>query len=78
MLAWNVIVGSALHQFKQELQEHIHEVKTTLKDFADRHITITTTMEQTELQDTLKNRKYCQELYLKLRPKKWGIWRFKC
>ena len=78
LLAWNVIVGSALHQFKCQLKELIHEVQKTLQDFADRQITTTTTSEKDAVQDALKTKKYCQELYFKLRPKKWGIWGFKC
>ena len=77
IFAWNVIVGSALHQFKCELKEKIQEVQWTLQDFANRQITTTTTSENDAVQDALKIKKECQELYFKLRPKKGGIWGFK-
>ena len=78
LVAWNVIIGSALHQFKYELKEKVEDVRWRLEDFANRQITMQTTTEQSAVQDAQALKRECQELYFKLRPKKEGIWGFKC
>ena len=61
MVAWNIIVGSALLQFQIELKEHISDVVKSLQDFHNRNIGFNNVAEKDKLEEAWKWRKWCQD-----------------